>query len=711
MSRLIGPDESCRTVFLTSGTNAGKALAQGMSAPLYADAALTTPADVRSTTGDVIAGTPPTVTVNAYSQIPLIQYPDGVDTIYTSINGGPAVALYARTDDRLDALATAVAAAQSTADGAETPAGAQAKANAAQAAAINAAATDATTKAAAAQAAAVTAAATDATTKANAAQAAATTAAATDATTKANAAQAAAVTAAATDATTKANAAQSAATSAAAAALAAHEADTTNVHGIADTSLLRSFQAGAVIASMGTPLRTAHRCGGSANGTVPVGPVPENSLEGARVVVEAAQALNITNFIVNVQCRLLADGAVVAMHDSTWDRTTTTSGNVADYNAQAVAGLVMDAGTYTGATAFGNLKVPLLDDFLREFGGKVALNIAAYQGTAGIGQAVVNHVTRAGLQKTVMVSSFQTAELTAAKAAGIATMYYPPAEGNSGSTAAEILATDVWATGLPKYVGVDVTSTDAYLQGLVAAGLHVSVYFTDRRYERDYAVNTLGVHGLISDDPIYQFTDGRLHSGTVDPYTLGAWPHGALESDLSHGRGVLTSAGLKLDNLSNTQFCVDGSRCPIATPTAYTITGQLTFDTIAADTTRSAQLIICCPDDRVTSGVASSGAGLPDGYSLLFRANGNVELWKDTRVGQGNTKVGSTLSSTAATAGVATPFTVQVTATQIIFTRTDTAATITWTDSTYRGTYYHRGKNGGATTTNLGVTWKITGIA
>lgn len=61
--------------------------------------------------------------------------------------------------------------------------------------------------AAAAQAAAISAAATDATTKANNAQAAAVATAAADATTKANAAQAAAIAAAATDATTKANAA------------------------------------------------------------------------------------------------------------------------------------------------------------------------------------------------------------------------------------------------------------------------------------------------------------------------------------------------------------------------------------------------------------------------------------------------------------------------------------------------------------------------
>jgi len=84
-------------------------------------------------------------------------------------------------------------------------------ASAAQAAAIAAAASDATTKANAAQAAAIASAASDATTKANAAQAAAIASASSDATTKANAAQAAAIAAAASDATTKANAAQAAA--------------------------------------------------------------------------------------------------------------------------------------------------------------------------------------------------------------------------------------------------------------------------------------------------------------------------------------------------------------------------------------------------------------------------------------------------------------------------------------------------------------------
>lgn len=193
MTRLIGPDEASRTVFLTAGSNKGKAAAQGMAVPLYADSTLSTPADVRSTTDAVIAGTPPTVTVDAYSQIPLFKFPDGADTVYTSINGGPPVALYARTDDRLDTLAARLTAVEAGSggggggavasvagktgvvtlvagdvSGVETPAGAQAKADAAQAAA----ATDATSKVNTASSAAISTAAADATAKANAVAAA-----------------------------------------------------------------------------------------------------------------------------------------------------------------------------------------------------------------------------------------------------------------------------------------------------------------------------------------------------------------------------------------------------------------------------------------------------------------------------------------------------------------------------------------------------------
>lgn len=76
-----------------------------------------------------------------------------------------------------------------TSIGAETPAGAQAKADSAESGAISTASADATTKANAAQTNAINTAAADATTKANAAESSAVSTAATDATNKANAAE------------------------------------------------------------------------------------------------------------------------------------------------------------------------------------------------------------------------------------------------------------------------------------------------------------------------------------------------------------------------------------------------------------------------------------------------------------------------------------------------------------------------------------------
>ncbi|MFG3418741.1 hypothetical protein [Micromonospora sp. NPDC048063] len=103
MARLIGPDESVRLVYLPDG----RARAQGLTATLYADQSGTMLADVLTEAGAPIAGSQ--VTIDAYSKLPLIQYPDGVDVVYATVNGGPLVPLYARLDDRVDQLGQTVA--------------------------------------------------------------------------------------------------------------------------------------------------------------------------------------------------------------------------------------------------------------------------------------------------------------------------------------------------------------------------------------------------------------------------------------------------------------------------------------------------------------------------------------------------------------------------------------------------------------------------
>jgi hypothetical protein len=102
VSRLIGPSEGSREVRYIDPTGVFKSKA-GRTARFYTDAAATTLADILTYPGGVAyAGS--AVTIDAYSMLPLIQFPDGVDTLYVVVDGGPAWPVYAREDDRLDVL-------------------------------------------------------------------------------------------------------------------------------------------------------------------------------------------------------------------------------------------------------------------------------------------------------------------------------------------------------------------------------------------------------------------------------------------------------------------------------------------------------------------------------------------------------------------------------------------------------------------------------
>jgi hypothetical protein len=98
MTRLIGPDESCRLVYLPSGI----AKAQGRPVTIYSDVDGTQAADIRDENGSPVVDSK--LTIDGYSRVPLFQFPDGLDTVYGQVDGGPVSPLYARVDDRLDAL-------------------------------------------------------------------------------------------------------------------------------------------------------------------------------------------------------------------------------------------------------------------------------------------------------------------------------------------------------------------------------------------------------------------------------------------------------------------------------------------------------------------------------------------------------------------------------------------------------------------------------
>lgn len=108
MARLTGPDQSERMFVYTSGSKKGQFFPAGMPVPLYADSAGTQPADVTKIDGSAVplVGGFPTVYITSTYEVDLFKFPDVEDpVVYTSVGGGPIVALHPRTDDRVDALA------------------------------------------------------------------------------------------------------------------------------------------------------------------------------------------------------------------------------------------------------------------------------------------------------------------------------------------------------------------------------------------------------------------------------------------------------------------------------------------------------------------------------------------------------------------------------------------------------------------------------
>jgi parallel beta-helix repeat protein len=103
VARLLGPDANARFVYASVGGILRSAA--GLTATVYSTAVGNLLADIATydgtnTPGATISGS--ALTVDGDSFLPRFWFPDGVDTVYVSVNGGTRVALNADYDARLD---------------------------------------------------------------------------------------------------------------------------------------------------------------------------------------------------------------------------------------------------------------------------------------------------------------------------------------------------------------------------------------------------------------------------------------------------------------------------------------------------------------------------------------------------------------------------------------------------------------------------------
>lgn len=366
--------------------------------------------------------------------------------------------------------------------------------------------------------------------------------------------------------------------------------------------------------------------------------------------------------------QLLSDGALGIMHDSTVSRTTTSTGNVSDFDAYTWRNLVVSASQCGLGPGAYNSYPPLLDECLRAFGPSV-IYVPESKDQKCAAQ-IAQLLTQYGLKDNAIIQSFSDTDLQTAVPYGIRTMllqdnYDPPTAKAKGFT----------------YIGVSTVVTQSYIQSCVAAGIKPVVYFLDKR--TDWAKwQSWGCVACFSNDPLY-LSGTNTHVRTKDPFARQTWYHGQLPT-ISTDKGGFISPnqwGWSTSNGGGESMVLQGWASPMAKTSGYTINGSITFNAITADTTRWVGVAITVDDSFSDQGSTS------EGYHILFRVNGTIILY---RIDNGVATVLNNLSTGAAISqGQTITFAINMTASGFSATRTDLGSNnvVSATDATYRGQY------------------------
>lgn len=364
------------------------------------------------------------------------------------------------------------------------------------------------------------------------------------------------------------------------------------------------------------PLYIAHRLGG---GVI----APENS-------TYAAELIEPLDIIFETDVQELQDGVLAIMHDTTVDRTLTTTGQVNKFNTFQWRELRHNTTERSNYDVSGQVipdyPPPFFLDIVDKWGGKRILLLES-KDTVETAQKICNEIQRRGLQRAAMLTSFDQSHLDLAVARGIPTMY------NTNVP----VATDVAAKGYDYVSMTKGVVTPEIVQELHEAGVKVAAYTINKRVDRD-AMLAMGVDAIVTEDPFYTpINVGR----TTDPFD-GAkmWPPGTI-----YLRGA---APMKMDTVSGGRFgwgwstavgastttAIAGWASPVASDN-FKVRFRMDFGNAANagnGPTRFGLIYFCMADDN---GIMEASGGLTagNGYSFTVRRQGDCAM---NRVTNGN---------------------------------------------------------------------------
>ncbi|TWD82719.1 glycerophosphoryl diester phosphodiesterase [Kribbella amoyensis] len=405
---------------------------------------------------------------------------------------------------------------------------------------------------------------------------------------------------------------------------------------------------------------------------------PEHSMESYQAAVDwGARALEVS-------VGLTADNALVCLQDQSLERTTNLTGALRGTSLAPLRNGWLDIPRLGPAWQYKKLRVPLFEDVLKRFGGRVILCVDARDDRAY--EPMMSMIARNRLETSVLVrTTFRSIRLGELKKQGLGVLASAagPAEltGESVQTVASLLSPRTDALVLPT-TGVSADLTEV----AVAAGVPVWASPIHRRSELE-RYRALGVAGAVTPDLGY--LNGTTEIATSDQWARGAAVAGELTRDPADDRYALRwniDASVTLGAKDVQHFVTLGNLGPV-TASAYAVEFEAAYDVLPAEETANLTLAFGHQDDRYYE----HRLGTSDGYHAILQADGELGLYAH-RVGKGpGTKLG-TKRTAAPVRKKWMRFRLEVTPTQLTWIRQDDAARITVTDPAFRGGYLHLGR-------------------
>lgn len=414
------------------------------------------------------------------------------------------------------------------------------------------------------------------------------------------------------------------------------------------------------------PFTIAHRGSG--------GEFPEHTM----VAYEGAVAAGAMAIEVSVQ--VTADGIPVCYHDTDLMRMSgVPTEGIGDYTYSQLSEVIKVRAQGLLGDGWSNQPLPTISDVLDRFVGKVVIFL---EGKDNDSIPILQDILLGqypGCQSSVVWKNYYLSGSFAwAKANGFTTWAYIDVGTTSGQMDSVDANVDWW--------GVPLAATDAKITEVVNRGKTVIVWSVHRHADVTRLVG-LGVEGLMEAEWIYLNNQKSMQGVQAwtkikTPGTIGVAPY-----DADYALKYDSSQRMFITQIPNNAVLMGGHRVSTAQAAGtYTIAFTMTWDVLPGVSTLHSGIAFGKPDDTA---YIFSGANDSGGYHVVFRANGDLQLYRHTAGVTTGTQLATTTTA-APVAGVPMTFEVSVTPTGISASRTDVGPyTVNSNDTTYRGRYWH----------------------